>query len=342
VLTATAASLFHIVATHQFRVTAGYIAAGWTVSGVVLLAIWQWQRAERARTFTEVTTEEEGDAGGALGMLFDYGIATVLCVLLLEGGAALGSYLTHLAARWSISPPLLHTIVTHAYVSGWSLVFSVVLSGAAITLMSRAFEVDWHLSRTWNFALLPGPFLLAALFDGWYWPTLWTGFAAHIATLFAGWRWTDAPPAGLLPTFRNVQNARELARLNARGSIPAHSGDPGDKRVAAARRGVVLCASQDGSDVSIQEGPATLIYSATTVSLLTKESTFSYDLAEVTQIGFADPATLQLRIGEHPELVIKWRDRAKAGALPFATRLAAAREQRMPSQANQGRGPTCS
>jgi hypothetical protein len=101
----------------------------------------------------------------------------------------------------------------------------------------------------------------------------------------------------------------------------------------------VLSANQDGADVSIQQGPATLVYSSTTVSLLTKESTFSCDLAEVRRIGFADPATLQLRIGEHPELVIEWKDRAKAGALLFATRLAAVREQRMPSQATEGHGP---
>lgn len=67
--------------------------------------------------------------------------------------------------------------------------------------------------------------------------------------------------------------------------ILAASGDPGDERVAAARLGAVLSANQDDADLGIQEGPAALIYSSTTVSLLTKESTSSYDLAEVTQIG---------------------------------------------------------
>jgi hypothetical protein len=172
---ATAASLFHIVATHQFRVTAGYVAAGWTVSGIVPFTIWRSRRAERIHTFTEVTAEEKGTVDGLLGMLFQYGMATLVCGVLLEAGAALGAYLTHVAARWRISSPLLHVIVAHAYVSGWSLAWSLVLSGAAITLMSRSFDVDWHLSRTWNFALLPGPFLLVALCDGWFWPTLWTG-----------------------------------------------------------------------------------------------------------------------------------------------------------------------
>ena len=58
---------------------------------------------------------------------------------------------------------------------------------------------------------------------------------------------------------------------------------------------------------------------------MTREAATSYPLADVTRIGIADPAVLQVRIGAEPELVIEWRDKAKVGVRLFAVRIAQAR-----------------
>jgi hypothetical protein len=317
---ATAAGMFHIVATHQFRVTAGFVAAGWTVSAVVPFSIWWSRRAESRSTFAEVRPDGF-DSQGCLGLILDYGLATALASITLLTGAILAAWLTQRAASWHITPPLMHEVLARAYVIGCITVYSFVLSGAAVGLMSRAFDEDWNLPRTWHCVLLTGPFLLMALINGWAYPALWTSTATHVLTLFGGWRWTDAPPAGPIPTWRNIRNKREAARINKRGGILG----PGSEPVTAARRGILRSVTRDGVGTGIAAGPATLVCSATTLILMTREAATSYPLADVTRIGIADPAVLQVRIGAEPELVIEWRDKAKVGVRQFAVRIAQAR-----------------
>jgi hypothetical protein len=335
----TALRRFGIVSTHQFRVTAVWLAAGWTLAGIPVALRWRQERHLGAR-YVDVSTlvREAGRAGPSrtqraqrtrrtwryLRWTMEYVFTSLICGDLLLFGKDLGASLTAQSARWGVSPEVARVVVTEGFVLLAGLAYSVVISGAAIAILSRSFEEDWAIGRGWNYALLSGPYLWATLTNGYLYPSLWIDLVAYLLTLYVGWRWTSEPPAGTLTTLRLLRNRRERARLNAR--IKA----TGDQRVIAARRGRIVAIDASRLRLARPEtlgGSCTLGYSPGALILASDGAAVRLKLTDISAIQFARPRRLQLLAGRSSAPIMTWQDGVKHGALPFAIELAAARKQ---------------
>jgi hypothetical protein len=261
-------------------------------------------------------------------------MATVICSDVILFGADLSAGLKSWSSRWDVSPNVAEMVAARAFVLVTGYAYSLILSGAMINILSRGFRQDWGISRRWNFPLLAGPFVFAAVTNGYLYPGLWAGVATHVVTLFVGWRWTDQPPAGLFGTLKNVQNLREQLKINSMNVIADN------EHVIGVRRGRVISVSYGGAlpaddkqlssvRTQIRSGKVALGYSDSKLILSAKNSLIDFDLADVTDIWLARPATIKIRIGVSPDVSVQWKDRAKSGIEEFAGRLASAREARL-------------
>src|SRR5262249_4678726 len=108
----TALRRFGIISTHQFRVTAVWLAGGWTLAGIPVAVRWYRQR-RRATQYADVSTYSRRTRRAGprpmwrvwryLWWTLEYAFTSLICGVLLLFGKDLGVSLAAQPARWSIS-----------------------------------------------------------------------------------------------------------------------------------------------------------------------------------------------------------------------------------------------
>jgi hypothetical protein len=149
----------------------------------------------------------------------DYIVGALLCGYSLGVGALIARNLRGNLNQWLAAVGLHGSLYADVFATAGGLLYSQVVTRAALKALDLALRNDWKMSRRNHYLLAGGPFVYALTFVAGA-PGILAGVVLHLVTLTVGYRWTDARPLSPIATLLL------LRRMHSASSKHQSTSDP--------------------------------------------------------------------------------------------------------------------